>query len=139
MNWQLFLPVASLIVAILSLLWMYFGAILNIKERIVALETKMELFWKPLQNFLTTAIHHPTTQSIDEKLERFDVLNLEELYELKAEIKTEAKIVEDKSSVKALYYTLLLARIDLRAHDKLRVICQSQNFTAKIMRMVLGR
>ena len=131
--------VAPVAISVLGLLWTYFGAILNVKERLVTLETKMELFWKPLQAFLTEAIHHPTTPSIDAKLERFDDLSMSELYELKAEIKEDAAKLEEKTGVKALYYTLLLSRIDLRIHDKEVYLCKSKNGVVRAMNALLGR
>ncbi len=116
--------VLSGIVGVLGFIWIYFGALLNIKERLVALETKMELFWKPLQDFLTTAIHHPITPSMDEKLERFDTLTIDELYELKAEIKQQGEKLEDPKDVKALYLILLISRINGKLHDKLKEECR---------------
>ncbi len=121
MGW---VPLFSAAIALFGLIWIYFGAFLNIKERLVALETKMELFWKPLQAFLTNAIHHPNTPTIDDKLERFDNLTMEELYELRADIKATMDATEDKKGVTVLYYTLLLSRIDSRVFDKRVELCK---------------
>lgn len=137
-TWNSILAIVTLIISVLGLVWTYFGAILDIKERLIALETKIELFWKPLQDFLTVSLHHPTTPSIDEKLERFDNLNLEELYRLRAEIMEDSTLEENKIGIRALYYTLLLARIDVKAYDIIRKI-HKPGIISKLINGVLGR
>jgi len=133
-----YLPHAALVVAILGLVWTYFGAILNVKERLVRLETKIELFWKPLESFLTNAIHHPDTPILDYKLDNFANLTKNELEELKIEIREQIRTIQakDKENPKILFYALLLARAEQKLHD-MHVV--NKSILKKVFGFVMGR
>ncbi len=134
--------IIGVILTALALLWTYFGAVINVKERLTKVETKLELFWGPLQDFLTQAIHHPNTPLLDKKLENFEELSLIELIGLKIDLsrKIEEMKVDAKDDPKILLYVLLMARLDLKIHDrKLQECKEFLPFYTKWWRKVLGR
>ena len=131
-----------ILISILGLAWTYFGAVLNIKERLVRLETKADLFWKPLQEYLLQALHHPNAISLDRKLENFDKLNVSELIEMKIELKSKVEELKtmNKENPNILFYILMLARVEQVIVEKQMEACRpfTSVFT-KVFRKVLGR
>lgn len=98
-NWGLVLSVISIVIALLSIVWTYFGAILNLKEKIgdialkfeealvpirkeiadlnvrcesrfSILETKMKPFWDAIGNVVIDLVKHPTAFEKDELLDK---------------------------------------------------------------------
>lgn len=122
------LALGSFIVAVTGLLWQHFGVISSIKERLTSVETKMELFWNPLMEYMSKALHHPTQLKRDKFIDNFEKLSLEELTEMKMDFKKElADLIEqDVKDPKVLLYSLFLARIDQKIHDTINSICNNK-------------
>jgi hypothetical protein len=131
-----------ILISILGLIWTYFGAIIIVKERLVRLETKADLFWKPLQDYLVQALHHPNTPSLDRKLENFDNLNVPELIEMKIELRNKVEELksEKKDNPNILFYVLMLSRVEQVVVEKQMEACRPfASVVTKIFRKVLGR
>jgi len=79
------LAIASLIVSIVGLLLQYFLVIAALRERVMALETKVEVFWNALSQQVPKMLHLDSTPSRDELLEKLTTGLLEkgEALELK--------------------------------------------------------
>jgi hypothetical protein len=130
MNIELVLSIVSGCLAVIGFIWTYFKVILGIQkqlgnfdftdmlERIVKIETKMELFWKAVEGSAIAMLHHPTTLRKDDLLNRFPSITDEELCELKDILGSEFHDRKASQDPKLLAYALMSARIDSELLDR---------------------
>ena len=95
----------------------------EISERLVRVETKMELFWNQVGGAVKAMIKQPIHFKKDELMdklleERKPKIRIEELYELKSLLKEELPALIEVKSEKCLAYALALAYIDQILYDR---------------------
>ena len=114
----------SIVIMVGGVLWGYFKAIADLKsklaavekqilERVVKLETKMELFWTTVEECVPKMLHSPHAPMMDELLEKVEKrkpLTLDEAIELKQMLETEFN--GDPKQPHAMGYVLLIARLN---------------------------
>ena len=115
-----YLPIIAICVSIIGLLYQQFGVLENIKERLSALETKMDLFWKAIEGNVAHMLKtFPTNINKDILLDEFSKgeLTLEEAQKLRTILMGEMEI-SDKSAIgNKLAYVLVIGRLEQVIHD----------------------
>ncbi len=109
-----YLPVFSIFIAIFGFLFQQFGVISEMKERLVSLETKMEIFWKAIESNLGSMLKsYPSNLEKDLLLDKMmrKELTLEDAERLRTIIIGEME-TNNGDEVKKIAYVLLGARID---------------------------
>jgi hypothetical protein len=88
----------------------------SISNRITALETKIEIFWRALSEKAASVLHSPHTPKLDMLLERYNnsLLTNEELKELITMLNEIERSEEDKAT--KLAAVILLLTIKMRYH-----------------------
>ena len=109
-----YLPVVSIIIAISGFLYQQFGIISGIKERLTSLETKMDLFWKGIeQNVIGMLKNYPTNINKDvliDKMARGE-LSQEEAERLRTMLVSEVAN-EKGGDGKKIAYILAIGRLE---------------------------
>ncbi len=128
------ISVAALIVSVVGVLWQYFGVILRlkdevhqiqdtlksdvgkVKERLIRLETKTDLFWKTVEENVPRLLMHPHTARRDELLLRMSdgQLNASEIAELLHDL--ESSVSQEPRDLQ-LATILLIVRLKHRLAD----------------------
>ncbi len=125
----------AILIAVSGLIYQHFGTIMKLKKelqddlgkiakklselevkaesRLIALETKIDLFWNFVQKEVTGLLKQPVHMRKDELLEKFkeDEISVEDLKELKTILKTEMN-ERNKDDPKIMQYVLVVASID---------------------------
>jgi len=103
--------IVPILVIIIGYLVIYFGMISKIKERLTALETKIEPFWEMVQKELPKILHSPHTPELDVLLEKMANGNINkiEAEDLKIRLRSE---IGDVDAGKKLATVLLLTRLE---------------------------
>lgn len=123
--------------AFATAVWTYFGVILSMRKefdstiaeinnRLVRMETKMELFWNAVVASVSSLIKQPIHFRKDELMDKLIPENLphlpentvEELLELKHILKDELVTLRELKDPKSLAYGLAIAYIDQILYDK---------------------
>lgn len=111
--YEVILPLIAVLVSLAGILGKYYKSISSMKERLTRLETKMELFWKIVENNVGRLLKSPRQPRKDELLDKLsgNSLNREEAAELKEILEREfAK--KGKRSQLSLAYILALGRLE---------------------------
>ena len=106
-----YLSIISIFLTTLGFLFLWFGIISGMKERISRLETKMELFWKAIENNVSALLKtFPTNINKDVLLDKLSngELSMEEAQTLRTILIGEM----EKFKNKKIAYILMLARIE---------------------------
>lgn len=84
-------------------------------EKIIALETKMEVFWRAVEMSVIDMVKHPTAKIKDELLDKLrdKTINIKELEELKQLLTCDVHT----KRVSGLAAALLVGRIDMLLYD----------------------
>lgn len=123
MNETFILSLISLIVAVLGLSLQHFLIIGNIKERLAALETKTEVFWRMAEKQMAKMLKQPTHRRKDDLLDKIidDVpLTFEEAVELRTILRNEI----DGARELKLTYTFMLGRLEIIIQDLQKRMCK---------------
>ena len=111
-----YLSIGAICLTVVGLLFQHFAVLAGIKERITALETKMDLFWKAIESNVVQMLKtYPTNIRKDILLDKLSSaeLNLDETYELRTIITGEMQTSKNER----IAYVLLLASIEQRIYD----------------------
>jgi hypothetical protein len=142
------LPIIAIVIALLGIVWQYFGGILTLRKemgdsevknveqhsrldhdireliasqnnRIVAAETKMELFWNAAGSVVSSLIKQPIHFEKDELMDKLmgGPINKDELCRLKHILHTEVKELKETKQTQSLAYALALAYIEQKLFD----------------------
>lgn len=142
------LPIIAIVVALLGTIWQYFGGFLTMRKelaesekenleqhtrldrdirelisaqtsRIVAAETKMELFWNAVGGVVSSLIKQPIHFEKDELMDKLmgGPINKDELCRLKHVLHTEVKELKETKQTQSLAYALALAYIEQKLYD----------------------
>lgn len=97
-------------ISLLGLAISYFGFIMQITNRLTAVETRNEVFWKVLEPHMAAIIHSPMHKNRDDLVDRLinKTITLEQAEELICLL--EENIKENHNEGKQLASALLLAR-----------------------------
>lgn len=97
MNARDIISLVSAVISFIGFVYVYFKGVVESRERLARLETKVEVFWKSVALDAAKILHtpHPENARRDDLLEKFTdgSITREELEEL---IRTLNKIVEEK-------------------------------------------
>ena len=107
--------VISVFVSVGGFLWAYFIGLVQLRERLTAVETKIEVFWGVVTDNIKGLLKHPTELRKDELLDKLPKLNEFEAVELKEILKEDLHRANDKTD--KLIYALVLARTEIIIHD----------------------
>ena len=113
-----YIAIAALILTIAGFMINYFAVIAGMKERLATLETKMELFWRAIENNVIHLLKsYPTHIRKDILLDKLScrALNLEEAYELRTILREEMKGLLNNTNTIA--YVLMIARLEQRIYE----------------------
>lgn len=102
----------GLAIAVVTLSWKILSYLQNIRERLVKVETKTDLFMAALQSWSVKVLHSPHAPDRDHLLEKLEKGSI-----TREEAKTLRGLLAlqydgDPRSTHGLAYTLLLARLD---------------------------
>ena len=99
--------------------------LVGLSNRIVAMETKMSVFWDAIGDVVKDIIHHPTSPRRDDLVEKFPNLTMEEMRELRSmlikerdELRANGATRNPQSQAYALSIVLQLARVQTALMDK---------------------
>jgi hypothetical protein len=104
-------------IALLSFLASHFGSIPQLRERLTAVETRLDLFWKLMEKSMASIIRSPHTPRLDELLDKLledKSLNLAEAEELRWLLKEKDEFDDDK---KILAKAMLLPLVEQKIYD----------------------
>ena len=108
-----YLPVIAICVSVITFLFLQFGIITTIRERLASVETKVDIFWQAVGSQVKDMLKQPTHFRKDDLLERFPSLTDEELLELRDTLVCELR--ERKQNMPKdqlnLSYALMLGNI----------------------------
>jgi hypothetical protein len=111
-----YIAITAVILTVIGFMINHFAIISKLQERLTALETKMEIFWKAVGNHVAEMLKsYPTNIEKDILLEKLSTkeITLEEAYKLKTIVKGEMQ----KAANERLAYILLLAGIDVVIYE----------------------
>jgi hypothetical protein len=111
-----YIAIATAVLMVLGFIVNHLAVIAKLQERLAALETKMEIFWKAVGNHVSEMLKsYPTNIEKDILLEKLATkeITLEEAYKLKTIVKGEMQKAENER----LAYILLLAGIDVVIYE----------------------
>lgn len=136
-----YLPWISIGCTVLGFAIMYLKYIVSLETRLVALETKMSLFWDSVGGVVKDIFKQPIHFHKDDLIDRFpDTLNDKELLELETIVTDEIKELAQVKDTKAIVGGILLYEIKqekLRRKDKKclnslsgwqRLVCKLQHW-----------
>lgn len=124
-----YLGVVSILIAISGFIFQQFGVISGVKERLTALETKMDIFWKAIEGKVVEMLKsYPSYIEKDTLLDKMAKmeLNVEEAEKLRTILACEFT-AEKQDNGKKIAYTLTLARleqiiVDIKNSNKIKRI-----------------
>lgn len=107
------IPILSIIFTVVAIAWEHFQVIGALKERLTRLETKMEPFWRIIEERLPKLLLSPKNLRKDALLEKMSKRELSkgEAVELKNILEKEFDSMASEN-FKVLTYTLVLARLE---------------------------
>jgi hypothetical protein len=111
-----YIAITAVALTLVGFLIQHFAVLGGMKERIAALETKMEIFWKAVgANVAQMLKSYPTNLRKDILLEKLSTkeITLDESYELRTILKGEMQLAEKER----IGYVLLIAGIDVVIYD----------------------
>lgn len=121
--------ISAIIIAVVGLLFQHFGVIARIKEemgrentlireRISALETKTDLFWKIVETEVAERLKSPAHKRKDDLLDKMKAhsLTLEEAEELAEIVKAEYNNPHERKHIE-LGYILVIGRLEQIMHE----------------------
>jgi ribosome biogenesis SPOUT family RNA methylase Rps3 len=107
-----YLSIFAICLTIIGLLFQHFAVLSGIKERITALETKMELFWKAIETNVSQLLKsYPTNIDKDILLDKLSnrELTLEDAQALRTVLIGEMECTKTNNK---LAYILIIARVE---------------------------
>jgi hypothetical protein len=109
-----FLPVLAIIIAVAGLLYQHFGMITGIKERLIALETKVDLFWTAIESRVIEMLKSPNHLEKDELLDKLlhKEITLQEAQTLRTILNEELTHREEMDNGMRLAYALMIGRLE---------------------------
>lgn len=131
------LPLLGFILSLLSLIYVYFGPIIDLKEKmgkvtkqleqvdlislcidVATLKTKIELFWDAMGAVAKDIIKQPIHFRKDDLIDRFPNLTRDELCELKDILKDEMRVLTQVKDAKLMAYAWQLANVNYELQNK---------------------
>ena len=110
------LSIFAIVLSVCGLAFQQFGVLSKMKERITSLETKIDLFWKAIENNVVTLLKtYPTNITKDVLLDKLtnDELTLEDAQLLRTILLGEMATAAEKK----LAYVLIVARLEQKIFD----------------------
>jgi hypothetical protein len=111
-----YISIIAVVLTLVGFLIQHFAVLGGMKERIAALETKMEIFWQAVgANVAQMLKSYPTNIRKDILLEKLSTkeITLDESYELKTILKGEMQLADRER----IGYVLLIAGIDVVIYE----------------------
>lgn len=115
----------SLGCTILGFVIMYLKYSFQIETRLVALETKMELFWRSVSPVLKEAMKQPIHYRKDDLIDRFPNISDDELLELQCILLKEVEEYSKTKDFKALAGGMFLSQIEDELNKRRMTTCSS--------------
>lgn len=108
---EIWLAVTAIVVTIVGLLVQYFGVIAGMKERLSSLETKVDLFWKVVEDKVTQILKSPNYFDKDLLLDKMRdrSLSLKEAEALRTIMNEEISLNHSKHLLGSI---LIIARLE---------------------------
>ncbi len=113
----IYLSIGAMILTVIGFLFQQFSVLAGVKERLTALETKMDLFWKAIEgNVIKLLKTYPTEIDKDVLLDKFSrrELSKEEAYQLRTILIGEMETTKTNNT---LAYVLLIGRLEQILHE----------------------
>lgn len=117
MDVKLILSIVAIVVAAAGLMWHQFGVLSGIKERLTRIETKVDFFWRMIEEKLSGMLFSPANQTKDELLIKLKerALSCEEAKKLKEILEGESQSNEKRDLT--LAYFLVITRLEVLIED----------------------
>ena len=114
------LPIIAIIVSIAGLLFQYFGMIAGIKERLAKIETKVELFWKVVEENIPKLLMRNSTPETDKLVAELTNPEMPETHLSKLKVLLRVELQESKDKAEILAVIMALGRIEQRLFETKR-------------------
>jgi hypothetical protein len=108
------LPVLAIIISVIGLLYQHFALIGGIKERLVRVETRVELFWNAIEGRVIEMLKSPTHLEKDELLDQLlhKEIRLPGAQRLRTILLEELNNRKRIDNGKKLAYALMIGRLE---------------------------